>query len=66
VIVFVAAVLVGPTKIVQSTRECGFLVIAFFGPTEILSLIVNEYLDLEFWLDQPKIYSLVVNANFCS
>jgi hypothetical protein len=66
VIIFVAIVLVGPTKIVQSTRECGFLVIAFFGPTEILSLIVNEYLDLEFWLDQPKIYSLVVNANFCS
>ena len=65
-IVFVVVVLVGPPKIVQFTREYGFLVIAFFGPIEILSLIVNEYLGLEFWLDQPKIYSVIVNANLCS
>jgi hypothetical protein len=62
----VAAILVGPTKTVQSIHECSFLVTAFFGPTEILSLIVNEYLGFEFWLDQPKIYNLIVNANFYS
>jgi hypothetical protein len=66
VIVALAAVLLGPTKILQCTCECGFWLISLFGPSKILCLIVNEYLGLEFWLDQPKICSLVVNVNFCS